>query len=262
MKTTTLTKRFNYSDFEPELKKVLPSVCLETLSDGFEVDYMLEKVGVDLGDRDLIKLARRFTCIGYNEDETFTMINRAYLAEEFEKYLGTATEGKEQALDEFVKYSCVSKIQRDLNQNENDEKSELILQFNTELGELIDDIANVGEMELYYDYVADFLDTIIPREGRVLTLSTLDFLLDDVVCRVFEPTLYLEEKQERRIAILLDDVTLYVQNISIKLNIDRFSNADNIIEYIVDDVMGCTTLEEYTSEDIATAFRRYVESEC
>ena len=262
MKTNTITTRFNYSDFEPQLHKVLPSVSIETLSDGFEVDYMLHKVGVELVDRDLIKLAQKFTCIGYNGDETFTMINRDYLVEEFEKYLRTETDGKEQALDEFVKYSCASKIQRDLNKNENDEKSESILRYNTELQELINDIANIGEMELYYDYIADFLDTIIPREGRVLTLSLLDFLLDGVVCRVFEPTLYLDEKQERRIAILLDDVTLYVQNVTDKLNINRFSNADNIIEYIVDDVMDCSSLEEYTSEDIAIGFRRFIEGEC
>ena len=262
MKTNALMKRFNYSDFEPQLKQVFPTATLETLSDGFEVDYMLEKVGIDLGNKDLIKFARKFTCVGYNEYETFTMIDRDYLAGEFEKYLNTPVDGKEQALNEFVKYSCVSKIQRDLKQNENDEKSELILRYNTELQELINDIANVGEMELYYDFVADFLDTIMPRVDRLLTSSTLVFLLDDVVCRVFEPTLYLDEKQERRIALLLDDVTLYVQNISIKLNIDRFSNADNIIEYIVADVMDCTTLEEYTSEDIAIGFRRFIEGEC
>ncbi len=277
MKTTTILKTVTYTQLAPLLHELNPKLDIQSFGDGFELDYWLEKIGKDLNNQQLIKLSKKFACIGYDEKETFTLANRDYIKEQVSIFLSAThhNDRNNDIVESLINFSMADKIR--VTREKHDKATqynntvpkdlallwgqlEYQLEHDTSLDELIKDINFCGTMEIYFDDISDMLDTILPK-NRIMSPILLDTTLD-IVCEVLPYELYIEDREEKRRNVLIDEVDTYVQSISRTLNIDSFSNRSEIAEFIIEDVLACTTLEEYSSEDLAIAFRRYVESDC
>ena len=276
MKTHTILKTITYTQLEPLLHKINPKLDIQAFGDGFELDYWIEKMGKELNNEQLIKLSNKFICIGYDEDETFTLVNKQFLNERVSTYLITTepNERQNQIVENLIQFSMAHKVRvtndkvAALGSNADNIPKDLEIlkgQLNYQVGhdtsiqELIKDIAFCGTMELYFDDISDMLDNFLPKQ-RIMSPILLDSVLD-IVCKALPYTVYIEDREEKRRNVLIDEVDTYIQNVSRLLNIDGFSNISEIADFIINDVMECTTLEEYSSEDLAIAFRRFVESE-
>ena len=268
MNTNTILKTITYTQLAPLLHELNSQLDIQAFADGFEFDEMIGKMGKDLNNEQLIKLHKKFACIGYDEDETFTLVSRQFLNERVSTYLITTepNERQNQIVENLIQFSMADKVRVIRSDKSLDTKGQLlknqldyIVEYDTSMQELIKDINFCGTMEIYFDDISDMLDTILPKQ-RIMSPILLDSMLD-IVCEVLPYTVYIEDREEKRRNVLSAEIDDYVQKVSRLLNIDNFSNRSEIADYILNDVMECTTLEEWSSEDLAIAFRRFVESD-
>jgi hypothetical protein len=59
---------------------------------------------------------------------------------------------------------------------------------------------------------------------------------------------------------MIDEIENEVYAIYQKIGIDKPLNHDEIVEFITNDVQECTFVDEWTSEDVLIAFRRFIEN--
>lgn len=59
---------------------------------------------------------------------------------------------------------------------------------------------------------------------------------------------------------MIDEIENEVYAIYQKIGIDKPLNHDEIVEFITNDVLECAFIDEWTSEDVLIAFRRFIEN--
>ena len=266
MKTTPTIKTLRYSDMAYYLKAIRPNTdfTIDSMADGYEIDYWLSELATELKHHDIVKLSENFTCIGFDEVETFTLIRKSYLIEQLKLYIkkGASESFIENAILFGAADSILKRIDFEIgkvvpNIATQQEMTDYEEGKNSELSEIIKDIDNCGVMELYYDDFADFLDTITSKQHRVISVEGLDIFLDTIVS-VFPKEVYYAKRGEQQAQVLVTEIEIFLNNLAQFLAIDRFSNKEKIVNFMVEDILECTTYNDYTSEDIKIAFSRVV----
>jgi hypothetical protein len=267
MKAFTLTKTINFSELKDAISSINSDkeIDINIMGDGYEVDYWINKLATELKSEEYIKLANNFICIGYDEVDTFTFIRKSYLISEIKSYLkGGASED---FIGKAIVFSAADSIIKRIDYSVGTQQKNIASQYemtiyedgkNTELTELVNDIDNCGTMELYFDDYSDFLDTIIGTKNRIITGENLDLFLDTII-EVYPKEVYYDKREQQQAKALENEIEIFLNNLTQFLTIDAFSNREKIIEFIVEDILECTTYDDYTSEDIKIAFRRLVE---
>ena len=266
MKATTLIKTINFSEFRDPLLTIDNGLNAYTLGEGFEVDYWINKIATELKLEDFIKLSENFICVGFDTVETYTFIRKSYLVSQLKAYIIHGA--NEDFTENAIIFGAVDSIMKRTNFRVGDQPSNIATQTemtyfeegnNTELSELMKDVDSCGLMELYFDNYSDFLDTILGKENRIVTSDSLDLFLD-TVAEVYPKEVYYSKREEKQARVLENEVCIFLNNLTQFLTIDQFGNKEKIVEFIVEDILECTTYDDYNSEDIKIAFRRLVEA--
>ena len=266
MKATTLIKTIDVSEFRGPLLTIDNDLDVNTLGEGYEVDYWVNKIAKELKLEEFIKLADNFICIGFNEVETYTFIRKSYLVSQLKAYIIHGA--NEDFTENAIIFGAIDSLMKRTNFRVGDQPSNIATQNemtyfeegnNTELSELMKDVDSCGLMELYFDNYSDFLDTILGKGNRIVTSDSLDLFLDTLV-EIYPKEVYYSKREEKQARVLVSEVELFLNALRQYLTIDRFANQDKIVEFIVEDILECTTYDEYNSEDIKIAFRRLVEA--
>ena len=267
MKTTTLTKTIDFSEMVGAISSINPDkeITIESMGEGYEVDFWINRLATELKTEEYIKLAENFTCIGFDEVETFTFIRKSYLVGEIKTYLETVA--SEEIKEGAIIYSAADSIIKRTNFAMGENIPNIATQsemtayeegVNTELSELVNDIDNCGVMELYFDDYADILDTVITSKHRLITGENLDLFLNTITT-MFPKEVYYANREKKQNEVLRTEIEMFLNNLTQFLTIDQFANREKIVDYIANDILECTTYNEYSSEDMKIAFRRLVE---
>ena len=89
MKAITLTKTINFNELKSAISSINPDkeINVDIMGEGYEVDFWINRLAKELKSDEFIKLANNFTCIGFDEVETFTFIRKSYLVSELNHIL-------------------------------------------------------------------------------------------------------------------------------------------------------------------------------
>ena len=266
MKATTQIKTIKYSEFDEHLLAIDNGLNAYTLGEGYEVDYWVNKIAKELKIEDFIKLSENFICIGFDTVDTYTFIRKSYLVEQLKAFIKDGA--NENFTENAIIFGAVDSIMKRTNFTVGNQPSNIATQQemtyfeegnNTELSELLKDVDDCGLMELYFDNYSDFLDRIIGKKDRLVTSDSLDLFLD-TLAEVYPKEVYYTKREEKQAKVLECEVETFLNDLTRFLTIDRFGNFDKLAELMIEDVIECTTYDEYNSEDIKIAFRRVVET--
>lgn len=59
---------------------------------------------------------------------------------------------------------------------------------------------------------------------------------------------------------MTNEISKQLMDIYLSIGIDKPTNHEDIVQFVLEDVEASTTIEEYTSEDVKIAFRRLLET--